>query len=73
MYTDIDYDGQPFYKWDNLSRISMKIYNFKQQVARMHITYDKNRKPINKLLSQIFYLENKIHILCVIDLMNNAE
>ena len=41
MYTDIDYDGQPFYKWDNLSRISMKIYNFKQQVARIHITYDK--------------------------------
>ena len=41
MYTDIDYDGQPFYKWDNLFRIFIKIYNLKQQVARIHITYDK--------------------------------
>ena len=41
MYTDIDYDGQPFYKQDNLNRISMKIDNLKQQVARMYVTYDK--------------------------------
>ena len=23
MYTDIDYDGQPFYKWDNLSKMNI--------------------------------------------------
>ena len=38
LYTDIDYDGQLFYKWDNLFRISMKIYNLKQQVSKMYIT-----------------------------------
>ena len=34
---------------------------------------DKNRKLINKLLSQISYLESEIHTLCHIDLQNNTE
>ena len=34
---------------------------------------DKNKKIINKLLSQISYLENEINSLCHIDLQNNAE
>ena len=34
---------------------------------------NKNKKLINKLLSHISYLEKETHILCLIDLMNNAE
>ena len=34
---------------------------------------DKKKKLINKLLSQISYLDNEINILCHIDLPHNLE
>ena len=38
LYTDIDYDGEPFYKMDLLSRLTIEIHNLKAHVKKLYIT-----------------------------------